>query len=313
MEYKDYYATLGVSRGASADDIQKAYRKLARKYHPDVNRDPGAEQRFKEINESYEVLKDEKKRSTYDRFGKNWKSYQQGGGPPPGFEGFNFEFGGDGASGFSSFFDMLFNQGQPGQGRRPGSGFRAGFGSDFGNQGFRGRDQEVRIVLSLEEAALGGKREIGFRDPLTGQNKSFTVQLPPGVKEGQKIRLAGRGSPGAGGSPAGDLYLKVELKAHDRFQVRERDLYTDLPITPWDAALGTEATVKTLDGTVKLKIPPGTSSGRKIRLKGRGFPSPKGNPGDLFAEVKIEVPKELTRKERELFEKLAQVSKFKPR
>lgn len=311
MEYKDYYATLGVSREASADDIQKAYRKLARKYHPDVNRDPGAEQRFKEINESYEVLKDSEKRSTYDRFGKNWKSYQKGGAPPPGFEGFSFDFGGDGANGFSSFFDMLFNQGQAGPGGQSRGGFHGGFGG--GAAGFRGRDQEVRIVLSLEEAAQGGKRDIGFRDPLTGQNKTFTVQLPAGVRDGQKIRLAGRGSPGAGGSPPGDLFLKVELRAHDRFKIRDRDLHMDLPITPWDAALGTDATVRTLDGTVKVKIPQGTSTGRKIRLKGRGFPNPQGTAGDLYAEVKIVVPEELTRKERELFESLAKVSKFKPK
>jgi len=310
LEYKDYYATLGVKRGASADEIQKAYRKLARKYHPDVNNSPGAEQRFKEINESYEVLKDSNKRATYDRFGADYK----GGG----FEGFNMNFGGGGggASGFSSFFDMLFNQ--PGGGGR-GNPFGGGGASPFGEgagfgrgAGFRGRDQEARLVLSLEEAAQGGSREIGFRDPLSGQSKTFTVNVPAGVKEGQKIRLAGRGSPGAGGTP-GDLYLKVELKAHDRFRVENRDLHADLLVTPWDAALGAETNVKTLDGNVKVRIPPGSSTGRKIRLRGRGFPNPRGAAGDLYAEIKVMVPKNLTEEESRLFEELSKVSKFRAR
>lgn len=309
MEYKDYYATLGVERGASADEIQKAYRKLARKYHPDVNRSPGAEQRFKEINESYEVLKDPAKRSTYDRFGSNYK----GGGVPPGFEGFNVNFGGGGggggASGFSSFFDMLFNQ-SGGGGR--GNPFGGGGGFGGGGSGFRGSDQEARLALSLEEAAQGGKREIGFRDPLNGQNKNFTVNVPAGVKEGQKIRLAGRGSPGAGGTP-GDLYLKVELKPHERFRIEDRNLYADLPVSPWDAALGAETSVRTLQGNVKVRIPPGSSTGRKIRLRGHGFPNPRGTDGDLYAEIKVMVPKELTEQEQELFEKLSEVSKFRVR
>ena len=314
MDYKDYYATLGVKRDASADDIQKAYRKLARKYHPDVNRSPGAEDRFKEINESYEVLKDPKKRSTYDRFGSNWKNFQGGGAPPPGFEGFNFDFGGGGgggASGFSSFFDMLFNQSGGGGGRgNPFGG--GGFGGGGFDGGFRGRDQEMRLALSLEEAAQGGKREISFRDPLSGQNRSFSVNLPSGVKDGQKIRLAGKGSPGAGGQP-GDLYLKVELRPHSRFRVEARDLHTDLLVTPWDAALGTEASVKTLQGNVKVRIPAGTSTGRKVRLRGHGFPNPKGTAGDLYAEIKVMVPKELSDEERDLFEQLAKISSFRPK
>jgi curved DNA-binding protein len=307
LEYKDYYATLGVERGASADEIQKAYRKLARKYHPDVNNSPGAEQRFKEINESYEVLKDSKKRSTYDRFGADYK----GGG----FDGFNA--GGGGGSGFSSFFDMLFDQaGGGGRGNPfPGGGGADPFGGNSGfgrGAGFRGRDQEARLVLSLEEAAKGGSREIAFRDPLSGQNKTFTMNVPAGVKEGQKIRLAGRGSPGAGGAP-GDLYLKVELKPHERFRVENRDLHADLPVTPWDAALGAETNIKTLDGNIKVRIPPGSSTGRKIRLRGRGFPNPRGVAGDLYAEIKVMVPKELTEKEREFFEGLSKISKFRAR
>ena len=200
MQYQDYYATLGVSRTASQEEIQKAYRKLARKYHPDVNPSPEAESRFKEITESYEVLKDKEKRRTYDRFGSEWKNYSRGGGG--GFDGFNFDGfnfsgggfgGGAGASGFSSFFDALFNQGQGG---------RAGGGNPFAGGGWnqRGQDQEARIVLSLEEAARGGQREITVSDPATGQSRTYSVNIPAGIREGQKIRLAGRGGPGAGGA-----------------------------------------------------------------------------------------------------------------
>ena len=325
MEYKDYYSTLGVSKQASADDIQKAYRKLARKYHPDVNRSPGAEDKFKEITESYEVLKDPEKRKTYDRFGKDWKSFAGGrGAPPPGFENIRFDFGGGGGSGFSSFFDALF--GGAGGGGSPfgGAGGRgnpfAG-GDPFGGGGFgggagftsRGQDQEASILLTLEEAARGGAREISVTDPATGQAKTYKINLPRGVKAGQKIRLAGRGGPGAGSGSAGDLYLKVELQPNRRFRLEGLDLYTDLMVSPWEAALGAEATVRTLDGAVKVRVPPGSSTGRKIRLRERGFPNPKGAAGDLYAEIKVAVPDELSRKERKLFEQLAEVSKFEPR
>ncbi len=371
MDYKDYYSTLGVTKQASADEIQKAYRKLARKYHPDVNRGTGAEDKFKEITESYEVLKDPEKRKTYDRFGKDWKSYSGGrGAPPPGFQNVRFDFGGGGGSGFSSFFDALF--GGAGGGSPFGGGGARGGGSPFGGAtsgnpfaggdplgrgGFRsgagftsrGQDQEARIVLTLEEAAGGGTREISLTDPTTGGVKTYTINLPRGVKAGQKIRLAGRGGQGAAGGKAGDLLLKVEIKADDRFRLEGIDLYTDLTVSPWEAALGVEVTVKTLDGSVKVHLPPGSSTGRKIRLRGRGFPrrgtsetssrrgtsetssrrgtsetssqrgtsetspNPKGAAGDLYAEVKVVVPDRLTRKERKLFEQLAEVSSFKPR
>ncbi len=332
MEYKDYYSTLGVSKQASADDIQKAYRKLARKYHPDVNRSSGAEDKFKEITESYEVLKDPEKRQHYDRFGKDWKSFAGGrGAPPPGFENVRFDFGDAGGSGHSSFFDALFggaggggspfrgaSSGGPFGGAGAGNPFAGGdpFGrGGFGGSGFtsRGQDQEARIVLTLEAAARGGAREIGVTDPMTGENKSYTINLPPGVKTGQKIRLAGRGGPGAGSGTAGDLYLKVELETDPRFRLEGLDLYTDLMVSPWEAALGAEARVRTLDGAVKVRVPPGTSTGRKIRLRKRGFPNPKGAAGDLFAEIKVAIPDKLSSEERELFEQLAEVSKFEPR
>jgi curved DNA-binding protein len=308
LEYKDYYSTLGVKRSASGDEIQKAYRKLARKFHPDVNSSPEAEQRFKEINESYEVLKDPEKRSVYDRYGANWKNFKNGGGGSgfSGFDGFNMNFdfggGGGGGSGFSSFFDMLFNQG----------GGRHGGGSPFGGAGFRGADQEMRLALTLEEAAKGGEREITYRDSQGGHSRSVTVNLPAGVKDGQKIRLSGRGGAGAGGA-AGDLYLKVELRPHERFRIEDRDLHTHLPVTPWDAALGAEVAVKTLDGSVKVRVPPGSSTGRKIRLRGKGFPNPRGAAGDLYAEIRVMVPSELDPEEQKLFEELSRISKFRAR
>ncbi|MEE8525415.1 MAG: DnaJ C-terminal domain-containing protein [Thermoanaerobaculia bacterium] len=320
MEYRDYYATLGVLQKASADEIQKAYRKLARKYHPDVNSKPGAEERFKEITEAYEVLKDPEKRKTYDRYGSQWKSFQgpgggqPGAGFPPGFENVRFDFGG-GGGGFgggdhSSFFDMLFGSGGPFGGGGAGAGPRSR-GRRSGLD-MRGQDQEARIALTIEEAAEGGDRRITVSDPVSGQGKTYSVKIPPGVREGQKVRLAGRGGPGAAGSPPGDLFLKVELKPHDHFQLEGHDLHVTVPVTPWDAALGAEASIKTLNGAIKIKLPPGTSSGRKMRLRGKGFPKPRGGAGDLYAEIQLVVPAKLTPEERELFERLAKISSFKP-
>ena len=314
MEYKDYYRSLGVSKTASEDEIQRAYRKLARKYHPDVNRDPGAEDRFKEITEAYEVLKDKTKRSTYDRYGSAWKQAGRAGTPPPGFENIRFDFGGgggSGGSGFSSFFESLF-------GNRGG---RSPFGGGFGDQDFseftsapggaswgRAADQEATLALTIEEAARGGTRDVTIADSMSGRSRTYSVNLPRGVRPGQKIRLSRRDE----GNASGNLILKVELKPHDRLRLDGLDLHCDLPLAPWEAALGTEAIVRTLDGSVKVRIPPGTSSGRKIRLRGHGFPNPKGPDGDLFAEIKIVLPKKLEERERELFEELAKVSSFRP-
>lgn len=318
MEYKDYYATLGVPRDATAADIQKAYRKLARKYHPDVNSTAGAEERFKEINEAHEVLRDPEKRSKYDRFGSAWKQAQQTGSPPPGFEDIFTVFSGGGreraggfgfgGQGFSSFFDMLF-----------GSDFGAATGprvswSPTGSGDFRtkGADQQATLSIGLVEAARGGDRELRLTDPTTGRQRTLRVKIPKGVRAGQRIRLAGQGGLSADGSPRGDLYLNVEILADSRFQLDGDDLKTSITIAPWTAALGGQAAVRTLDGPLTIRIPPGSSSGRKIRLRGKGFPNAAGESGDLLAEIRIQVPASLTDRERELFEELARTSSFTP-
>jgi curved DNA-binding protein len=311
LDYKDYYATLGVSRDASPDDIQKSYRKLARKFHPDVNASPEAEDRFKEVGEAYAVLKDAEKRSKYDRYGTAWKAAQRGGSPPPGFEDAHFDFDlgdlgggfGPGASGFSSFFDMLFG------GSHPGGGPRGATRVEWPQAGV---DQEATLVLSLEEAAAGGKREITVSDPSGGGRKTYTVTIPAGVRPGGRIRLRGKGA-SRGSGPRGDLYLKVEVLPHPRFRLDGPNIRTTLEVTPWEAALGSQVPVETLNGRLSVKIPPGSSSGRTIRLKEQGFPLPAGGKGDLLAEIRIVVPEELSARERELFEELARESPFQPR
>jgi len=308
VAYHDYYETLGVPRDASAEDIRRAYRTLARRYHPDVNKEPEAEDRFKEISEAYEVLRDEEKRSRYDRLGANWRTgddvSQAGGfdGAPRqaanGFRDIRVDFGG---GDFSDFFEELFGtadrRGARGAGRAGARGFS-----------LRGSDHEAVLELTLEEAARGGKRRISL-----GDGRDFEVEIPRGVRDGQRIRLAGQGEAGAGGGPPGDLFLRIRLKPDPRFAVKGRDLYVDLPVAPWEAALGAEVPVPTLEGTARLKVPPGSSSGRRLRLRGQGLPAADGRAGDLYATVAIHVPSKLTRAERQAFEKLAEVSKFDPR
>jgi curved DNA-binding protein len=278
-----------------------------------VNKEPGAEDTFKDLGEAYEVLKDPEKRAKYDRYGSAWKAAQQSGGaPPPGYEDIWFDISGapddtfSGFSGFSSFFDQLFGRGARGS---RGSGARGG------PQGWTmaGADQEARLTLSLEEAARGGKREISLTDPETGQTKTYAVNIPRGIRPGQRIRLAQLGGQGMGGGPAGDLYLRVELLPHPVFRLEGRDLYTTFAVTPWEAALGANAALSTLEGEVRIKIPAGSSSGRRIRLRGKGFPDPKEGAGDLYAEIQIVVPRSLTDDERRLFEELARCSTFQPR
>jgi curved DNA-binding protein len=301
--YQDYYEVLGVPRDASAEDIRRAHRSLARRYHPDVNKDPGAEDRFKEISEAYEVLRDPEKRARYDRFGNNRTAGEDVSGARgfdggDGFEGVSFDIGG---GDFSDFFDGLFSR-RGGRSGGPGA-------SRFESFSMRGGDREAVLELGLEEAARGGRRRISL-----GDGSDFEVEIPRGVRDGQRIRLAGQGGAGSGGGQSGDLYLRVRLRPHPVFDVEGRDLYVDLPVTPWEAALGAEVPVPTLEGTARVKVPPGSSSGRRLRLRGQGLPDAAGGQaGDLYAIVEIHVPKKLTRRERELFEELASVSKFDPR
>jgi curved DNA-binding protein len=310
VAFRDYYEVLGVPRDASEEDIRRAYRKLARQYHPDVNREAGAEDRFKEVSEAYEVLRDNEKRERYDRLGASWKAGDDVSGAS-GFSGFGaqngdhgdvrVEFGGGGD--FSEFFEGLFGGGR--RGRRT-----AGFGGFEGFDSFsaRGGDHEAEIELTLEEAARGGGRRISL-----GDGRDYEVRIPPGVREGQRIRLAGEGGRGVSGGPSGDLFLRVRIKPHPRFRLEGRDLYLDLPIAPWEGVLGTQVDLPTLDGTTRVKVPPGSSTGRKLRLRGQGFPGPRGGHGDLYAVLKVEVPKKPSDEERELYERLSEVSNFDPR
>jgi curved DNA-binding protein len=304
VTYQDYYEALGVSRDASQDEIRQAYRRLARRYHPDVNKEPGAEDRFKQVSEAYEVLRDPEKRERYDRLGSNWRSGQdvsgaggfgEGFGPGNGFDDVRVEFGG---GDFSDFFESFF-------GRRR----RTAGGTGFDSFSMRGGDYEAVLDLALEEAARGGKRWLSL-----GDGRSVEVDIPRGVRDGERIRVPGQGGVGLRGGSGGDLYLRIRLRPHPRFRVDGRDLRVDLPVSPWEAALGAEVPVPTLEGTARVKVPPGSSSGRRLRLRGQGMPGSRGQPaGDLYAEVVIRVPQKLTKKERELFERLASVSRFDPR
>jgi curved DNA-binding protein len=304
VAFRDYYESLGVSRDASPEEIRRAYRALARKHHPDVNKEAGAEDRFKEISEAYEVLRDPDKRARYDQLGANWRAGQDVSGEPDfsGFEGFG-GFGGDnvrfdfGGADFSEFFSGLFGQ-------------RSRTQRSNGSERFsrRGADQEAVLELSLEEVAAGGKRRISLAD-----GRDFEVNVPRGVRDGQRIRLAGEGEAGRGGGPPGDMFLRVRIRPHPRFRVDGRDLQTDLPVTPWEAALGATVEVRTLTGSARVRVPAGSSSDRRLRLRGEGLPDPQGRRGDLYAVVKIRVPKTLSDEERALFEQLAAASHFDPR
>ncbi|HVR28594.1 MAG TPA: DnaJ C-terminal domain-containing protein [Thermoanaerobaculia bacterium] len=313
VSYQDYYGTLGVDKNAGQPDIQRAYRKLARKYHPDINKDPAAETKFKQIGEAYEVLKDPEKRARYDQFGSAWKNAERTGAPPPGWEGVQFDFGGPGAggfdfgggpSGFSSFFEMLFGGGGPFGG---GGGNFAGGGASGRVQpaARRGSDQESRITITLEELARGGKRQLTLSDPATGRSETIEVTIPKGLRPGRRIRLAGKGARGAFGGPPGDLLLQVQLEPHPHFRVEGDDLVGPVEVSPSTAALGGEARVRTIDGSATIKLPAGSSSGRRIRLRGKGLPRTSGEPGDQYAEVKIVVPQDLNDEQRRLFQELA--------
>ncbi|MBQ3892523.1 MAG: DnaJ C-terminal domain-containing protein [Desulfovibrio sp.] len=288
VAYKDYYKTLGVERTASKDAIAKAYKKLARKYHPDLNPgDKGAEDKFKDINEAYEVLKDDEKRRMYDQLGSDWKEGQQFSGGP-GFENFNFNFSG-GQGGFggvnSDFFEMLFgNMGRSGFKRRhqPGDDI---FGTFSGSRSRKGNDVRADIDISLEEARNGGVKHVSLNDG--GKMSDLQFNIPPGIGDGQKIRLAGKGNPG---SPAGDLLLTVHYAKHRIFQVEDRNVVCEVVLWPWEAVFGTKKRVPTLEGEVEMSIPPGSSSGRRLRLRGYGI-GPAAQRGDEYVSIVIRVPK----------------------
>jgi curved DNA-binding protein len=320
VKFQDYYEILGVKREASAEEIQKAYRGLARKYHPDVNKAEGAEDKFKQLGEAYEVLKDPEKRRRYDALGANWKAGQDF-RPPPGFDSAQFgSAGGAGfdMGGFSDFFEALFGGAQGGAGFDfGGGGFRAGGTHDFGRmfeesaRPRAGAAQEAEITLGLSDVYNGSKTGISLEGPQG--IKTLMVQIPAGTTNGSTIRLQGQGARGVRGAPAGDLLLKVKIAPHPRFKVENFDLTTTLPVAPWEAALGAKVDLDTLDGGLKITIPAGAQSGQRFRLKGKGLPRTKTERGDLFAELQISVPRKLSGEEREYFEKLSRVSAFNPR
>jgi curved DNA-binding protein len=308
---RDYYEVLGISRNASADEVQQAYRKLARRNHPDVNKDPGAEERFKEINEAYQVLKDPDMRQRYDRFGPNFRQIPEGyeemagAGRGAGGRGYRQAGGRTGGSPFSSEWEF----------RDSGIDLEDLLGGMFGTRGpggpIPGADQEAELTLTVEDAYRGGRRTITLAGPSGPRN--YEVNIPPGVTDGQRIRLAGQGGRARGDAATGDLYLVVRIAPHPRYRLRGRDIYVDLPLTPWEAALGASIPVETPGGTGTVRVPPGSSTGRRLRLRGQGMPNSSGPPGDLHAEVKVMVPPRLSERERELFEELAKVSTFDPR
>jgi curved DNA-binding protein len=305
---RDYYEALGVPRTASKDEIQKAYRRLARQYHPDVNKDPGAEDRFKEISEAYSVLTDDKTRARYDRFGPDFRQIPEDYDERVGAGRRGRSTSGARRAGARAAADAGFDGGF-------GGGFGGGvdvedlFASIFRERGgsFRGADQEVELPLTLEEAFHGGRKHIQL------DGREYDVTIPRGVVDGQRIRLRGEGGQGFGDGAAGDLYLIARIQPHPRFRLEGRDIITTTPITPWEGALGATIVVAAPGGEVKVKVPPGSSSGRRLRVRGEGMPRRRGAPGDLIVEVSIKVPPTLTPRERELFEELAAVSSFNPR
>jgi curved DNA-binding protein len=307
VQFKDYYEILGVPRTASRDDIRKAFRALARKHHPDMvkQRDKaGAETKFKEINEAYEVLNDPEKRSRYDELGAGWQGgvAQQPpgwGGGTQGAPGGDFHFGG---TGFSDFFEAFFG----GAGRQ-GGGFQDKF-RGAGQRAARGTDIEADIMVTLEEAMKGSARQISFRRSQNAKMETYNVRVPAGVRERQRIRLAGQGSPGPGGGAAGDLYLNVRFAPHSEFEVEGADLVHELELAPWQCVLGCEVSVPTIEGRANLRVPPGTQDRQRFRLKQRGLAKADGTRGDLYVAVTVTLPRSVTPGQRELWERLAKES-----
>ncbi len=310
MEFKDYYKIMGVERTATQDDIKRAYRKLSRKYHPDVSKEPDAEERFKSVGEAYEVLKDPEKRTAYDQLGMDWKSGQDFRPPPEWDQGFEFRGGGftDGdASQFSDFFESLFGRANAPQGRAGGEHFSVG-----------GEDTHAKVFINLEDAYHGATRTITLRHTELGadgrpqlKNRTLNVKIPKGVHQGQHIRLSGQGGAGAGQGKAGDLYLEIEFEPHSFYRVEGRDVYLDLPVAPWEAALGAKVSVPTPGGKVELKISPDSRSGAKMRLKGKGIPGK--SVGDFYVVLQVVLPPAESDEAKALYREMAQKMVFNPR
>ncbi|MFA4970551.1 MAG: DnaJ C-terminal domain-containing protein [Sulfuritalea sp.] len=307
MKFKDYYEILGVPRSATQDDVKHAYRKLARKYHPDVSKDADAEARFKELGEAYAVLKDPEKRAAYDQMGSQWKTGQDF-QPPPGWDaGFEFsgaDFGAGLGGDHSDFFEALF-------GRHAKSGPRP-------HMHAQGQDHHAKVLIDLADAYRGARRGISLRMPMldaqgrvTMQERTLEVGIPKGIRAGQHLRLAGQGAPGLGGGAAGDLYLEIAFKPDPQFRADGRDVYVDLPLAPWEAALGTSVTAPTPEGQVQLTIPPGSAAGRQLRLKGRGIPGTP--PGDLYVTLSIALPPADSEAAQEAYRAMGKAFDFNPR
>ena len=303
MKFREYYETLGVARNATQDEVKRAYRKLARKYHPDVSKEADAEARFKELGEAYAVLKDTEKRAAYDQIGSQWKTGQEF-RPPPGWDaGFEFS-GGDGGADHSDFFEALF-------GRQGRAGARA-------QRRAQGEDHHAKVQIDLADAYRGAQRSISLRMPVLDaqgriamQERRLDVVIPKGIRAGQHLRLAGQGGPGLGGGAAGDLYLEIAFNPDPQFRVDGRDVYLDLPLSPWEAALGAQVTAPTPDGPVQLTIPSGSAAGRQLRLKGRGIPG--SPPGDLYVVLAIALPPADSEAAREAYRAMAKAFDFNPR
>lgn len=303
MQYKDYYNTLGIDRDATQDQVKQAYRRLARKYHPDVSKEANAEEQFKAVGEAYEVLKDPEKRAAYDQLGNQWQAGQEF-RPPPGWDA-GFEFSGDDASVFSDFFESLFGRTNVRQGRP------AGFSA-------RGRDHHAKVMIDVEDAYSGATRQISLHAPhvdssghVITQERTLNVKIPKGVKQGQHIRLSGQGDPGMGQGQAGDLYLGVEFRPHPLYKIKGADIYIDVPVAPWELALGAQIRVPTPTGKVDVNVPPSSPPSSKLRLAGRGIPGQ--NKGDLFVVLQVVLPPAGTDKERKVYRDMQRELAFNPR
>ncbi len=323
VQFKDYYEVLKVPRTATADDIRKSYRKLARQFHPDINKNANAENKFKDVGEAYEVLSDPEKRKRYDQLGADYRNGQEF-RPPPGWENMRHGFQGrpestggfrpEDLGGFSDFFETLFGGAQ-----FHGAGPGAAGGAHTWTP--RGEDHEAAVTIDLTDSFHGAHKTITLQSAELGPNnrvqrrsRSYKVRIPPGTLDGERIRLAGQGGPSRGGGPAGDLYLRVNIKPHPLFRLNGRELEVSVPVAPWEAALGAKVPVETMQGKAALTLPAGTQAGQRFRLRGKGMPGgSRGPTGDLMAVVQIAVPRHINEKEKQLFEELGRVSTFDPR